>query len=200
VDILCSNAGVGLAGRLLETSIEEWELVMGINFWGAVYMMKAFVPEMIERGGGSILLTASDAGLAPLPLSTAYNTSKFGVVALGGTAAAELSEHNIKISLLCPGDIKTNIIKDGPVHIYDRQGKSNKPAIVKYYEEKAVDPAIVAAAALKGVERGKPIILVPWIHHGYLILLYRISPRAYHAVIGFVYRKGIVHRMMGMNR
>lgn len=200
VDILCSNAGVGLGGRFLETSIEEWEWVMSINFWGAVYMMKVFVPEMIERGGGSILLTASDAGLGPLPFSSAYNTTKYGVVALGETIRTELSEHNIKVSLLCPGDIKTNIIKDGPLHIYDRSGASNKPAIVKYYEEKGADPSIVAEAALRGLERDRPIILVPWIHHGYLILLRRISPRSYHALMRFLYRKGVFHKMMGMNR
>ena len=200
VDILCQNAGVGLGGRFVETSLEEWEWVMGINFWGAVYMLNLFVPGMIEHGGGSILLTASDAGLAPLPFSSAYNATKYGVVAVGETIRTELFEHNIKVSLLCPGDIKTNIIRDGPLHIYDSTGRSNKPAIEKYYETKGTDPAVVAAAALRGLERDKAIIVVPWIHHGYLILLHRISPQLYHAAMRFAYTKGVFQKMMGMKR
>ena len=64
VDILCSNAGVGYGGWYEETPLEDWQWVMGINLWGAVHTLHAFTPRMIERGRGSILLTASDAGLA----------------------------------------------------------------------------------------------------------------------------------------
>lgn len=200
VDILCQNAGVGLGGRFTETSLEEWEWVLGIDLWGPIYMLNLFVPKMIERGGGSILLTASDVGLVALPFSSAYNTAKFGVVAIGETLRTELYEHNIKVSLLCPGDIKTNIIRDGPLHIYDSTGKSNKPAIEKYYETNGTEPSVVAAAALRGLERDRPIILVPWIDHGYLVLLRRISPRLYHAAMRFAYNKGVFHKMMGMRR
>ena len=69
VDILCQNAGVGIGGRFLETSLEEFEWVIGINLWGPIFMMNLFVPKMAERGQGSVLITASDAGLAPLPFS-----------------------------------------------------------------------------------------------------------------------------------
>jgi NAD(P)-dependent dehydrogenase (short-subunit alcohol dehydrogenase family) len=198
VDILCSNAGVGHGGWYEETPLEDWEWVLGINLWGAVYMLHAFTPRMIARKQGSILLTASDAGLVAMPGMTPYTASKYAVVGMGETLRIELSVHNIKVSLLCPGDIDTNIIRDGRVHLYDKSGRSAKPEIEKYYTTKGIAPSIVAAAALRGLERDRAIILVPWIHHGPLILLRRISPQLYHAVLRFALKKGIVHKMFGI--
>jgi NAD(P)-dependent dehydrogenase (short-subunit alcohol dehydrogenase family) len=198
VDILCSNAGVGQGGWYEETPLEDWEWVLGINLWGAIYMMHAFTPRMIERRQGSILLTASDAGLVAMPGMTPYTASKYAVVGMGETLRIELSVHNIKVSLLCPGDIDTNIIRDGRVLLYDKSGRSAKAEIEKYYETKGVPPSVVATAALRGLERDRAIILVPWIHHGPLILLRRISPQLYHAVLRFALKKGIVHKMFGI--
>lgn len=200
VDILCSNAGVGQGGWYTEMTLDDWEWVLGINLWGAVYMMHYFVPGMIERGGGSILLTASDAGLVAMPGMTAYNASKYAVVGMGETLRIELSEHNIKVSLLCPGDIDTNIIRDGRVYLYDKAGRSAKPEIEKYYRTRGVPPEMVAKAALRGLERDRAVIVVPWIHHGPLILLRRISPQLYHAAMRFALKKGIVHKMFGIRR
>lgn len=200
VDILCQNAGVGIGARFLETSLEEWEWVMGINLWGTIYMLTEFVPRMVERGGGSILLTSSDAGLVALPFSSAYNATKFGVTAIGETMRQELAEHNVRVSLLCPGDINTRVLKDGKLHIYDSTGRSARPELEKYYEEKGTDPSVVAAAALRGLERDRAIILVPWIHHGPLYLLHRISPQAYHAVMRFALKHGLAHKLMGIRR
>lgn len=200
VDILCNNAGVGPGARFEDTPMEDWEWVIGVNLWGTVYTLYAFVPSMIERRQGSILLTASDAGLVAMPFMGAYEASKFAVVGLGETIRIELNTYNIKVSLLCPGDIKTNIIKDGHVHIYDTAGESVEKDIERYYETKGADPAVVARAALRGLERDRAIILVPWIHHGPLYLLRRISPQLYHAVMRFALEKGLLHKLMGMRR
>lgn len=199
-DVLCQNAGVGLGGTFLETSLDEFEWVMNINLWGAIYMLHFFVPRMAERGRGSVLATASDAGLVPLPYMSAYNVTKFGVVGLVETVRTELADRNVKFTLLCPGDIKTNIIKDNPLHIYDRAGVSNKDAVEKYYEEKGEDPAVVAEAALRGLEKNRPIVIVPWAHHGYLWDLHRLSPALYHRVMAAALKLGVFHRMMGMRK
>ena len=200
VDILCQNAGVGHGGRFLETPLEEFEWVVGINLWGAVFMLNLFLPKMVERHRGSVLVTSSDAGLVPLPFSSAYNMSKFGVTGLCETMRIELSEENVNMTLLCPGDIKTNVIKDGKLHIYDSTGRSSKPEIEKYYEEKGTDPAVVAAAALRGLERNRPIVIVPWSHHGYMWDLHRLSPWLYHKVMASALKLGVFHKMMGIRR
>lgn len=198
VDILCSNAGVGLGARFVETSIEDWEWVLGINLWGAIYMMNVFVPAMIERQQGSILLTASDAGLVCIPGMCAYQTSKYGVVGLGETLRLELIVHNIKVSLLCPGFINTNIIRDGRVYLYSSTGKDSKQEAERFYATKGVDPSIVARAGLRALEKDIGIMLVPWSHSGPQYVLKRISPQLYHAVFRFLWRKGIIHKIFGI--
>lgn len=197
VDILCSNAGVGMGGRFMETTIEDWEWVLGINLWGAIYTLRAFVPHMIERGGGSILITASDAGLYSIPGMAAYQTSKYGVVGLGETLRMELYEHGIRVSLLCPGFINTNIIRDGRIYLYNSTGRSTKPEVEKFYATRGVDPMVVAAAGLRALEKDIGIVLVPWSHGGFQYLLKRISPQLYHHLFRFLWRKGIIHRFFG---
>lgn len=200
VDVLCSNAGVGWGGRFLEATLEELRWVVDINLWGCVYMLYLFLPKMVQRRAGSVLLTASDAGLAPLPFSSAYNMTKSGVEALGETIRIELSEENVTVTCLCPGDIKTNVIKDGKLHLNDRTGRSAKPEIEKYYAEKGTDPAIVAKAALAGVERNRPVVIVPWAHHGWMWDMHRLSPRLYHKVMALALKLGVFHKMMGIRR
>ncbi len=200
VDILCSNAGVGSGGRFEETPIEDWEWVLGINLWGCIYMMYNFVPRMIERRQGSILITASDAGLVAIPCMSAYQTSKYAVVGLGETLRMELYNYNIKVSLLCPGFINTNIVRDGRIYLYGSDGKSAKPEMEKFYATKGVDPSIVAQAGLRALEKDKGIMLVPWSHSGPQYVLKRISPSLYHGIFRFLWKRGILHKIFGVKR
>ncbi len=133
-----------------------------------------------------------------MPCMAPYTASKYAVVGMGETLRMELSAHGIGVSLLCPGDIDTNIIRDGRVLLYDKEGRSSKPEIERFYATKGVPPGVVADAALRGLRRDRAIILVPWKHHGPLVLLRRISPQLYHAVMRFALRKGIVHKTFGL--
>jgi NAD(P)-dependent dehydrogenase (short-subunit alcohol dehydrogenase family) len=200
VDVLCSNAGVGHGGRFQDIPIDDWEWVLGINLWGTIYMMHVFVPRMIERSQGSILLTASAAGLSPVAAGSPYNTSKSAVVALGTTLRMELAEHNIKVSLLCPGFINTNIVKDGRFPLYGSSGNSAKAELEKFYITKGVDPAIVARHGLRAMERDKAIVLSPWSHSGLQYLLYRFSPGLYLRLSQLLLKTGIIDKMLGVNK
>lgn len=196
-DILCCNAGVGLGARFLETKLEDWEWLLGINLWGVIYTLHAFVPGMVERKSGSILITASDAGLVAIPGMAAYQTSKFGVVGLGETLRMELYEHGVKVSLLCPGFINTNIIRDGRIYLYNSSGKSSREEVERFYATRGVDPSVVAEAGLRALEKDRGIVLVPWVHSGPQYLLKRISPELYFRLFRFLWRKGIIHRVFG---
>jgi len=198
VDILCSNAGVGHGGRFEETPLEDWDWVLGVNLFGAIYMLNYFIPKMIERGQGSIMLTASDAGLYSIPCMSPYNTSKHAVLGLGETLRMELIAHNIKVSILCPGFINTRIISDGRLYIYNSAGKSSKEEVVEFYRTKGVDPSIVAEAALRGLEKDKGIILAPPSHSLPQFILFRISPSLYYGLFRFLWRKGFVHKIFGI--
>jgi NAD(P)-dependent dehydrogenase (short-subunit alcohol dehydrogenase family) len=112
VHILCNNAGVGSGGPMGEWTEGDWEWVLGVNLWGVIHGVRAFLPGMIAHGeDGHVVNTASMAGMVAGPFMGPYNVSKFGVVALSETLYHDLRLANAKIgvSVLCPGFVNTNI-------------------------------------------------------------------------------------------
>ncbi|MFP4477636.1 MAG: SDR family NAD(P)-dependent oxidoreductase [Desulfatibacillaceae bacterium] len=191
VDILCSNAGVGGGGRIEEMSLDDWRWIMGVNFWGAVYLLNELVPSMIEQKGGSILITASIAGLVGLPGMSSYCSSKFAVVGLAESLGVELARHNISVSALCPGIINTNIIDDGRIYMADETGASGQSKVAKFYATKGSDPAIVARHAVRALERDKSVMPSP-LHAWPLYLLKRVSPQFYRGAVRMVWKSGLL--------
>lgn len=107
--VVCNNAGVGGAGDPWFGPLATWEWVMGVNFWGVVHGVRAFLPHMLE-GGGHIVNTASIAGLYPVT-SAPYDASKHAVVALTESLNNTLLTMDAKVgvSCLCPGWVRTGI-------------------------------------------------------------------------------------------
>lgn len=116
VHLLVNNAGMALAGSAWETTPADWDWVLGVNLYGVIHGLRAFVPKMLEKGEeGHIVNTASVAGLVSLPAMAAYNVSKFGVVTLteGLHHDLTLRHARLKASVLCPGWVKTRIAESG---------------------------------------------------------------------------------------
>ncbi len=111
VHVVCNNAGVGGGGPMNDIKVADWEWVLGVNLWGVVHGVRAFLPLLLEQGEGHIVNTASVAGLYAAPFMGPYNVSKYGVVALSETLAVEmaLSDAPVGVSVLCPSWVKTNI-------------------------------------------------------------------------------------------
>ena len=119
VDLLCNNAGVVLHGGIEAATHEDWQWVLGVNLWGVIHGIEAFVPAMIRRGeGGHVVNTASAAGLVATRGLGVYNTSKYAVVGLSETLAKDLRPWNIGVTVLCPMGVATRI----------RQAGRNRPA------------------------------------------------------------------------
>jgi len=112
VHLVCNNAGVGGGGPMWEASLEDWEWVMGVNFWGVVHGIRAFVPHLVEQDEGHVVNTASIAGFAYAPMMGPYNASKAAVVAISETLQAELGMQGSKVGVtaLCPGWVNTRIM------------------------------------------------------------------------------------------
>ena len=110
VDILVNNAGVGgFGGPLHQMPPESWEQVLNTNLRGVFYCIRAFAPMMIEARSGHIINISSLAGKNPLPNGAAYAASKWGLNGLSYSVAEELRGHNIRVSVICPGSVDTEL-------------------------------------------------------------------------------------------
>jgi 3-oxoacyl-[acyl-carrier protein] reductase len=108
VDILVNNAGVGVFGKTVEEiSPEEFQWVLETNLFGVFYACHYGVPFLRARGGGHIVNISSLAGQNAHPRMAAYNASKFGLNGFTEALMQEVREHNIKVSLICPGSVNT---------------------------------------------------------------------------------------------
>ena len=113
VHVVCNNAGVASGGISWNQPLADWEWVIGVNLWGVVHGVRTFVPIMIDQNTeGHVVNTASMAGLLSGPFATIYNVTKHGVVTLSESLYQELKLQNaqVKVSVLCPGFVKTNIL------------------------------------------------------------------------------------------
>ncbi len=112
IDLLFNNAGVGAGGLVWETTESDWQWVLGVNLWGVIHGIRAFVPSMIAKGSaGHVVNTASVAGLLSAPLMGVYNVSKHAVVTLTETLHHDLklAKAAIGCSVLCPAFVPTGI-------------------------------------------------------------------------------------------
>lgn len=110
LDVLINNAGVGsFRSPLHEMAPEAWDLVLNTNLRGVYYCMRNFAPMMIQGGGGHIINISSLAGKNPLPNGAAYAASKWGLNGLSYSVAEELRAYNIRVSVICPGSVQTDL-------------------------------------------------------------------------------------------
>jgi len=113
-DVIVNNAGVAIGGSFLDTSLDDWDWLLGINLKGVVHGCHFFVPQMVARGtGGSVINISSIFGIYPAPNVTAYVASKFAVLGFSQSLRTELAEHRIGVTAICPGLIATAIIEGG---------------------------------------------------------------------------------------
>jgi NAD(P)-dependent dehydrogenase (short-subunit alcohol dehydrogenase family) len=110
--VVCNNAGVGGHGfTSWESPLSEWQWVLGVNLWGVVNGIRAFVPALVEQNEGHVVNTASMAGLATLPFMAPYSATKHAVLAISEALHYELTMlgSEVKVTVLCPGFIRTRI-------------------------------------------------------------------------------------------
>jgi NAD(P)-dependent dehydrogenase (short-subunit alcohol dehydrogenase family) len=167
VHLLCNNAGVFQAGVLWERTAADWEWVLGVNLWGVINGITAFVPRMIASGEpGHIVNTSSLAGVVSNAYSGPYTTSKFAVLGLSECLAHDLAATGSAIgaSVLVPGSVKTRIAdstRNRPQTLADGTGAADAAfvdeALAKQTETGA-DPREVADLVLNAVRTGQFII------------------------------------------
>ena len=150
VHIVCNNAGVGGAGDPWVGPIETWEWVIGVNMWGVIYGIRAFLPHIVMSGGGHIVNTASIAGLYP-GFSPPYDASKHAVVAMteGLYTSLRAAEMPVGVSCLCPGWVKTGIAeseRNWPAELGALPESDAGAQISRSYVQRAIDEGMPPAA------------------------------------------------------
>jgi NAD(P)-dependent dehydrogenase (short-subunit alcohol dehydrogenase family) len=111
--LLVNNAGVYLSAPFVEMTPAEWEFVVGVNLWGVVYCMQAFLPRMVARDSGHVVNTSSIDGLVTVRNASSYVAAKHAVTALSETLFRELEEAGsaVGVSVLCPAAVDTDILR-----------------------------------------------------------------------------------------
>ena len=142
VHVACNNAGVAGGGlQLWDVPLAAWEWTLGVNLWGVLHGVRAFVPRMIAQGEGHIVNTASIAGMLAGGTTGPYTVSKFGVVALSEALFFELQLAGapVGVSVLCPGWVNTRI------------GESDRNAPPELQVEDDEDPDPIRLKLRKGL-------------------------------------------------
>jgi NADP-dependent 3-hydroxy acid dehydrogenase YdfG len=126
--LLVNNAGVYLSAPFTEMPAADWEFVVGVNLWGVVHGMQAFLPGMVERDSGHVINTSSIDGLVTVRNAAAYVAAKHAVGALSETVYRELEEtgSSVGISVLCPAAVATDILNSAR-HRPARLGPATAP-------------------------------------------------------------------------
>jgi len=160
VNLVFNNAGVAVAATVEETTWEDFDWLMGINFWGVVHGTKAFLPHLIESGDGTIVNISSVFGFIGVPSQSAYNSAKFAVRGFTEALRQEMLMEGKPVSVHCvhPGGIRTNIARSARVPV---DSEVDKDQMAKDFERIArTSPERAARTILRGIDRGKPRILI----------------------------------------
>jgi NAD(P)-dependent dehydrogenase (short-subunit alcohol dehydrogenase family) len=185
--LVINNAGVGAGGAAIgDVPLDDWLWALGINLWGPIHGCHVFTPILREaepsHAPRGIINVASAAAFGAAPGMAAYNVSKAGVLSLSETLAAELSGTAVKVTVLCPTFVKTNIAKAGRIS-------------EEYYSELATklmrwigfSPATVARMCLDAHDRGE-LYCMPQLDAKIGWNLKRLAPQAYTRAIGRISR------------
>jgi NAD(P)-dependent dehydrogenase (short-subunit alcohol dehydrogenase family) len=191
LDYIFNNAGIAVGGPARGFSIDDWRGVIDVNLYGVVYGASHAFRVMADQGFGHIVNTASIEGLVPFPITAGYVTSKHGVVGLSTALRIEGAHHGVKVSVVCPGWVRTAIFNDSKMVNADRE---RMLAPVPFWL--GVTPERCAELILQGVERNRAYILVtPFAK--LLWMLNRLSPGMMIRIMNAVYRgyerQGMIH-------
>lgn len=159
VNVVFNNAGVALHGDFEETSYDELERIMNVNFWGVVHGSKEFLPHLIASGDGHLVNISSLFGLMGMPGQTAYNASKFAVRGFTEALRMEMlaARHPVQVTTVHPGGVKTAIARNART-----TAGHDQAAVARLFDTRLARTTAAEAATtiVDGVLRNKPRVLV----------------------------------------
>lgn len=177
IDALFNNGGVSQRSTVMETEMETYRRLMEINYFGSIALTKAVLPHMIEKKSGHIITTSSVAGKIGTKFRSGYSGSKHAVQGFFNSLRQEMYEHNISVTLLCPGFVKTNISRNaltGDGSAFGEMGDAHSKAMSADEMVEKVMPKIKAR---------KEEIYVTGAKEGLAMWLQRFSPTLLNKIL-----------------
>jgi len=168
IHLVCNNAGVSPLGAVWESSVADWQWILGVNLWGVIHGVRAFTPVLMAQNEGHIVNTASVAGLISPPGSGAYNVTKHGVVALSESLYHDLRERNspVGVSVLCPAYVPTAIVdsernrpKDLPASPKSKETLAREAMLRRAVKSGKLSADQIAQAVVTAVKQNRFYIL-----------------------------------------
>jgi NAD(P)-dependent dehydrogenase (short-subunit alcohol dehydrogenase family) len=170
LDFLFNNAGIGIGGEVRHYQIEDWDRVFDVNLRGVANGVQAAYPVMLRQGYGHLVNTASMAGLVPSPWVVNYSAAKHAVVGLSLALRVEAAAAGVRVSVLCPGVVRTPILEGGACGKF-LQPISPERLAAHWRRLRPMDPRKFADKVLPAIARNRAIIIAPawwkvfwWLH------------------------------------
>ena len=158
LDILVNNAGVGLSGPFLDTPLDDWDWILGVNLLGVVHFCSAFGRAMVERGQGQVLNVSSGLAYTHRATEGPYGATKAAVLALSRSLRADWRAAGVGVSAICPGVINTPIVSHSRM-----RGTAADPASTARTQRlfsRGHPPERVADAILSAIARNRAVVPV----------------------------------------
>lgn len=175
IDVLVNNAGISQRALTWEATPESERLLMETNFFGAVAAARAVLPGMMKRNNGSIAILSSPAGKFGFPLRSSYAASKHALHGYFESLQAELKDHEIKISFICPGRVQTDISKNA------LKGDGSKAMAMDERLARGITAEECANVIIKALEKGTPEVYLG--REQVLIYLHRYAPWLFRRIV-----------------
>jgi NAD(P)-dependent dehydrogenase (short-subunit alcohol dehydrogenase family) len=170
LDYMFNNAGILVFGEARDCSIQDWRSVIDLDLYGVVNGIVAAYPIMVEQGFGHIVNISSVEGLVPFPVMGSYVASKYGVVGLSNALRVEGADLGVKVTVACPGYVRTLIIEKSKMVKIERQ-----KVLGALMDSMGITPEDCVSKILRGVEHNKATVVITWWAKA-LWVLNRISP------------------------
>jgi NAD(P)-dependent dehydrogenase (short-subunit alcohol dehydrogenase family)/pimeloyl-ACP methyl ester carboxylesterase len=182
-DVVVNNAGIGMAGPFADTTVADWQRIIDVNLWGVIHGCRLFGAQLRAHGeGGHIVNVASAAAYLPQRTLSAYATTKSAVLTLSQCLRAELGDHGIGVTALCPGLVHTNITATTHfVGVDAATEQRRQDTTTALYARRNYTPERVAEEVVRAVERDRALAPVtPEAHLG--LLASRLTPGLLRAI------------------
>lgn len=174
IDYIFNNAAIVIGGDTRDLTIEQYDKVLAVDLHGVLYGSLAAYHAMVLQGSGHIVNISSLGGLVPQPGNTSYSTAKWGVVGFSLGLRFEGADLGVKVSCVCPGDMKTDIYENMTVVNMDRQEITQESRRSHFlFPQWTAERS--AREILRGVSRNQAMIVFPWIGR-VAWRLHRLSP------------------------